>query len=465
VPISASQRPPQPTPAAIDANRRGVLLRSQGRLGEAAQAFREGIAAQPGLPLLHANLATTLVEDGDLDGAQREYETALSYDQQEKAALSGLGSLHVRLGRFADARRAFEAVLAREPADMAANQAMYELEQIDGNNAKALAHQRKVLDRQTLFSQSAPQEQRRLLALMVPGDWQANVPVDFLVDARTTTLHKLYLLSAQQAAAAPIPQVDAVFTAIGESDASVEALELASAVLRRTGLPHINDPHQVLGTNRVRAARAIAAIPHVHAPQTSRVERDALERGAISIPYPLLVRPVGSQAGRELARIGDGAELWQYLQDVSATVFYVMPFVDFKKDDGYYRKYRIIVVDGVPYPYHLAISPNWMIHYYNAPMRETAWMREEEAFFLSHFDEVFAPPLQRALREMARTLGLEYFGVDCSIDRQGRLLVFEADPAMVVHAGDDPQLFAYKFPAAHRIFDAFQRLIDRVGSR
>jgi hypothetical protein len=106
-----------------------------------------------------------------------------------------------------------------------------------------------------------------------------------------------------------------------------------------------------------------------------------------------------------------------------------------------------------------------MIHYYNAPMRETPWMREEEAFFLEHFDDVFPPPLQRALRDIANVLGLEYFGVDCSIDPQGRLLVFEADPAMVVHAGDDPALFAYKFPYAQRIFDAFQRLIDRVGSR
>jgi tetratricopeptide (TPR) repeat protein len=440
-------------------------LRSQGRLAEAAQAFREGIAAQPGLPLLHANLATTLVENGDLHGAQREYEVALACDPHEKAALSGLGSLHVRLGRFTDARRAFEAVLASDPNDMAANQSMYELEQIDGNIPKALAHQRRVLERKTLFSQFAPQEQRRLLALLVPGDWQANVPVDFLVDSRTTTLHKLYLLSPEQAGSVPLPQADVVFTAIGESDESIEGLHVASALIRRIGLPYINDPQKVLRTNRVRAARALGEIPDVYMPPTERMQREALEHGGVPIAYPLLARPVGSQAGRDLARIADTEELDAYLRRVAASAFFVMPFVDYKKQDGYYRKYRIVVVDGVPYPYHLAISPNWMIHYYNAPMRETPWMRDEEAVFLERFEHVFGPPLQRALREIARVLGLEYFGVDCSIDSQGRLLVFEADPAMVVHAGDDPQIFPYKIAPAQRIFNAFQRLIDRVGSR
>ena len=415
--------------------------------------------------MLHVNLATTLVDLGELDAALREYETALDSDPACLPALAGLGSLHVRFGRFPQARACFERVLAAEPDEANAHLSMYELEQIDGNIPKALAHQRRVLDRRQLFSQYAPQERRRLLVLLVPGDWQANVPVDFLVDARTTTLHKLYLLSREQALSAALPPADAVFTAVGESDESLAALEWAREIVERSGLPQINDPRRIAAANRFENARRLGAIAHVHAPQTQRLAREALATGAQTPPYPLLVRPVGSQAGRDLARIPGPPELDAYLSNVSGEAFYVMPFVDFKAEDGYYRKYRIIVVDGVPYPYHLAISPNWMIHYYNAPMRETAWMREEEAFFLEHFDRVFAPELRQALREMARVLGLEYFGVDCSIDAQGRLLLFEADPAMVVHAGDDPALFAYKIPHAQRIFDAFQQLVDRVGSR
>ncbi len=465
MPICAAQRSPEPLPAAIDANRRGVLLHAQGRVADAISAFRDGIAAQPELALLHANLATALAENAELAAARAEFERALALDPGSAVALNGLGSLNVREARFDDARVCYERVLDRNPADAAAHTAMYELEQIGGNIPKALYHQRRVLERKTLFTRSAPNEKRRLLALLAPGDWQANVPIDFLVDRNTTTLHKLYLLSPPQAAAAAIPAADAVFTAIGESDESVEALALALQLVRRMGLPYINDPRKILAANRVEVARMLAEIPAIHVPATARVRREVLERRAPETPFPAIVRPVGSQAGRDLIRASTAGELHAYLQRVPHQSFYVMPFVDFRSADGYYRKYRIISVDRVPYPYHLAISPDWMIHYYNAPMRETAWMRDEEAHFLENFERVFAPPLQQALRDMAQTLGLDYFGIDCSIDADGRLLVFEADPAMVVHAGDDPAMFGYKQPHAQRIFDAFQKLIDRVGSR
>ena len=465
MPIDTPQRPREPSPAAIDANRRGVQLHAQGRAADAIRAFREGIDAQAGVPLLHVNLALVLAESGELTQALEHYERALSLEPQNIAALKGLGSLHVRAGRFADARACYERVLSSNTGDLDAHGAMYELEQIDGNVPKALEHQRRVLQQKTIFSHHAPQQQRTLLALMAPGDWQANVPVDFLIDPRTTTLHKLYILSPEQSAGIAIPSADAVFVAIGESDEAVEALALAQALVRRTGLPYINDPRDILATSRVQIAKTLAGIANVHAPRTQRVPREQLAAGPIDIPFPLIVRPVGSHAGRGLARIDGSADLRSYLESNDAQTFYVMPFVDFRSPDGYYRKYRIIVVDGVPYAYHLAISPEWMIHYYNAPMRETAWMREEEAHFLSHFEDVFGPPLQQAFREIARALRLQYFGIDCSIDPQGRLLVFEADTAMIVHAGDEPELFAYKQPHAQRIFDAFQNLIDRVGSR
>lgn len=463
MPISGSQRPPEPTPAAIDANRRGVFLRTQGRAAEAAAAFREGIAAQPELPLLHANLATLLAEVGDVEGAQREYDIALACDPSLPAALSGLGSLHVRMGRFAQGRQCFERVLAHDANDLAAHQAMYELEQIDGNTAKALWHQRQILARKTLFSRYAPDERRRLLVLAVPGDFQANVPVDFLIDPQTTTLHKLFLLSSEQTQSVAIPRADAVFVAIAESDENAPALEFAADLVQRIGLPVINDPRRISDANRTQVARKLASIPNVNAPLTTRIRRDEL--AGAHIDFPIIVRPVGSQAGRELARINNAPDLGSYLRGSTAPEFYVAPFVDFCSPDGYYRKYRIIVVDGVPYPHHLAISPNWMIHYYNAPMRETPWMREEEALYLAQFAQVFKQPLQEALSAIAGVLGLDYVGVDCSIDSQGRLLVFEADPAMVVHAGDDPQMFAYKNLHAERIFEAFQKLVDRARSR
>ena len=69
-----------------------------------------------------------------------------------------------------------------------------------------------------------------------------------------------------------------------------------------------------------------------------------------------------------------------------------------------------------------------------------------------------------AMSEAAAALQLEYIGLDCTIDRAGNVLVFEADPAMIVHAADDPAMFGYKHAAAHAIFAAFAALVDRARS-
>lgn len=431
MPIPAPETSSERLAAASDANRRGILLHGQGRFDEAVIAFREGIEQQPSLGELHVNLGTTLMTQG----------------------------------RFDEARSAYERVLEIEPSDMRAHLAMYELEQIAGNAAKALAHQDRVLQQQRLFSERAPDERRSMLVLMAPGDWQANVPLDFLVDRRTTSTHKLYLTSSAEPYPGTLPRADLIFNAIAESDENSERLRTARRIIDELALPAINAPEDVLATSRTRIWEALHGLPHVIVPETIRLPAQSLRDAEPALPYPMVIRPVGSHAGHGLERVADRAQLNAYLESTAAADYYVMPFVDFSKEDGFFRKYRIIVVDGVPYAYHLAISPRWMIHYYNAPMTENAWMREEEERFLTRFEEVFGPGLQRALREIARVVNLEYFGIDCSIDRDGNLLLFEADPAMIVHAGDDPALFGYKIPAAQRIFAAFEKLIDRVGSR
>jgi hypothetical protein len=87
-------------------------------------------------------------------------------------------------------------------------------------------------------------------------------------------------------------------------------------------------------------------------------------------------------------------------------------------------------------------------------------MRDEEARFLAECESVFEGPLLQALLDVSRAVGLEYFGIDCAIDRDGRLLVFEADPGMVVHVSDPIEIYPYKHEYVPRIFRAVERLID-----
>ena len=109
---------------------------------------------------------------------------------------------------------------------------------------------------------------------------------------------------------------------------------------------------------------------------------------------------------------------------------------------------------------HLAITKNWMVHYYNAGMRENAWRRDEEARFLGDLGSAFDAGLQDALRRLAAAIGLDYFGIDCAETRDGRLLVFEADVAMIVHAMDSEELYPYKKPAMAKLFRAFVEMLE-----
>ena len=58
-------------------------------------------------------------------------------------------------------------------------------------------------------------------------------------------------------------------------------------------------------------------------------------------------------------------------------------------------------------------------------------------------------------------MGLDYFGIDCGETADGRLLLFEADVAMIVHSMDPPELFPYKQPQMRKIRDAFRDMLRR----
>lgn len=410
----------------MEANRLGMEMRARGRLDEAARAFQAGVDASPGVPELHLNLAIALAH----------------------------------MSRFDDARAQFARVLDLDPANLHAHWALYELEQVAGNGAAALAHQAAALETQSAYSIVAPAQKRSIAALLGPGDWQANVPVDYLVDTSETTLHKLYLTNASQAAGLTLPRADVCFTAIAQSPQNMERLQWAQNVLDRSAMPCVNQPRNVARADRAFVATALSEIDGVLAPQARMVAREALRS---ELEFPAVVRPLDSQAGRDLALLRSDEDLAQYLNRVHAQTFYVMPYVHYASADGLFRKYRIFVIGGRAYPCHLGISQHWMVHYYNTPMREHQWMRDEERRFIEHFGDVFGAKLQAAMTRIAQTLELEYLGLDCSM-YDGKLLVFEADPAMIVHAADEPELFAYKHVGARAIFGAFAELVDSARS-
>jgi hypothetical protein len=349
------------------------------------------------------------------------------------------------------------AAAAADSRDVEAHLAIYEVAQILRQPALALEHQRRAIALARVHSTPARvREDYALLVPCVPGPFTANTPVDLLFDTAKVTLHRWYVDPA--AAEPPLPPFDAVFVAAGESTAAQPALAALTPLLERLGKPVINRPAEIARLGRVDFFETFAGARYCRVARTERLTREAYAAGAFPLPH--IVRPVDSHGGHGLERVDDEGGRAAFLDGCDAAELYVSEYVDYRSRDGFFRKYRILFVDGEPWPFHLAISPHWMVHYYNSPMTEQRWMRDEEHAFLARMGDVFSGDLAEALRECARLLPLEYVGIDCAIDRDGKLLVFEADNALIVHLLDDPVMFGYKHayvPPIHAALDAMVR--------
>lgn len=64
------------------------------------------------------------------------------------------------------------------------------------------------------------------------------------------------------------------------------------------------------------------------------------------------------------------------------------------------------------------------------------------------------------LKAIADSTGLDYCGIDCALDQQGQVLVFEVNATMLVH-DEKTEPFAYKNPYVTAIKQAFTAMLTR----
>lgn len=293
-----------------------------------------------------------------------------------------------------------------------------------------------------------------------------NTPLDFITGAVNVELTLLYVVPGLPLPGA-VPDHDAAFFAVSESDpATLDRLRPLYAAWPR---PVLNDPAQTAWLSRDTLSECLAGLDTVCSPPTIRVGRGWIQAwadpGASRPPplggYPVLIRPVGSHAGTDLAKADCPEDLAAYLADVAADTFYVTRFVDYRDADGLHRKYRVACIDGTPYLCHMAASEHWMVHYLNAGMGDCARKRADEARAMAEFDTGFARRHAAGFAALDRWMGLDYYQLDCGETRDGRLLVFEADVAAIIHAMDPPDLYPYKLPQMRRVFAAFEAILRR----
>ena len=344
--------------------------------------------------------------------------------------------------------------------------------QLLGDKPAGLAIQQQVLSSHQLFrlKDSPAQPRLRVLALAAATDIGGNTPIEFLLAGSAIELMTLYVTPDVELPA-PLPDHDIAIVIASDSEDSRDALRKIERAAARWPRPLLNPPGRVGNLDRDKLHRLLHGIAGLDIPATEIVTRLQLcdlarpdspaADVAAGLRFPFIVRPRGSHAGTGLGKVADRAALGRYLSERPESEFFVTRFVDYASADGLFRKYRIVFVDGSPYACHMAIADRWDIWYLNAGMAASDGKRAEEASFMQTFDSGFAMRHRHALAAMAEQVGLDYFTVDCAENKDGELLIFEADNTAVVHNMDSPELFPYKAPQMRKIFEAFAGMLSR----
>ncbi len=423
-------------------------------------ALEQDAALDPENPECYRALAAAHREAGDETEAMAAALAASALEARAPLALCNIATACFQAGQRAQAKRWYGLALRLDPALVPAHRNLAAILESEGRLGEARHHRDEAYRRQSVFVQPAAAEARRVLLLAASG--YGNVPIENLLPPATVTRITWFVDYAKPGEADRLPQFDLVFNAAGDPDMAGPLLPEVAEFLVRLKKPLLNPPDRVARTQRHLLPELLGGIDGVVVPPVVRLPRDALgdPRHAAGTGFPLILRPAGSHGGQGVTLIETPDQLAAAPLGEAET-FYLTAYRDYRSPDRYFRKYRMIFVDREPYPYHLAISQHWLVHYFSADMLHPSWKRaEEERFF-----EAPAPALGRkamaALAEIGRRLDLDFCGIDFALDGAGNVLVFEANATMLVHLKDAPETFAYKHRHVPKIFDAFAAMVAR----
>jgi hypothetical protein len=418
-------------------NALGLLLAVTGKRKAVLDSLAQAVKLHPESAMKRVNLGRVLLEEHNAaadSAAKEQFQAALRIDPNMPQAHVGMYYVLTRL-REAEAAK----------------------------HHQRLGFSRFITD---IYRGDAPPAPVLLLVSSAGG----NAPLKKLIDNR---VFQTYIVVADfYDLSNPLPEHKLVINGIGDVDLSREALVAAESLLSRTSAPVLNAPKAVMATGRCENPVRLREIPGVIVPATrmflyaelaANGHNTLLQNG---FTFPLLLRLPGFHMGEFFVKADSPEALVVALAQLpgaglSETQVLAIEYLDARGADGYYRKYRVMMIDGQLYPLHLAISPHWKVHYFSSDMADKPDHREEESRFLADMPGVLGSKALEALARLQAVLGLDYGGIDFGVRPNGDILLFEANATMVVQPPDKRDLWDYRRCAVDRIHSAVQQMLMR----
>jgi glutathione synthase/RimK-type ligase-like ATP-grasp enzyme len=445
---------------------RACCLEDLGRIDDALAAYVDVLGREPthfgGL----TNLGSLLFERGRVTEARPYVEAAAKLYPADPVALVNLGHLHADAGDDDAALAAHAAALEKQPGFLHAHLGLAKVYTARGDAGMAQLHLDQAFAEPKAWSLpyrgAGPPLQVLLLVSAFGGDMVTNLFFDDRV------VQKAVLLADSVRGPLEVPPYHVLFNAIGDADRSAPSLERAVAIANASPAAIVNHPAAVLRTGRVEMMQRLRGIDGARLPRTERIPRASLTATALvarGFTFPLLLRSPGHHQGDHFAIVTAADALPEIVATLPGHELLAIEFFDARDPDGDVRKYRVVSVDGRLYPVHAAIAPQWKVHYFSSDMADRPDHRAEEERYLTDMAAVVGERAMRALEAICATMELDYCGVDFGLDRDGNVLVFEANATMAVYPPEAGGIWEYRRVAADRIVAAVRAmLVARAAS-
>jgi hypothetical protein len=216
----------------------------------------------------------------------------------------------------------------------------------------------------------------------------------------------------------------------------------------------INRVDRLSNAGKARGAKLIATAG-IRTARMARINDPNLFRETGNgLQFPFFVREDWRHGG-PLYRVDSSLEL----RNVPLRKFrrpVAVEFIDVQNPrDGLYRKYRYLAAGDVGFALSMHPCRSWFAKGSHTEFNDS--LRDEEVAYLNQPD-----PNQDSFQKARRVLELDFVAFDYSYDRDGRLVVWEANPFPAIQFGTVHR--QYRWPAVARAFAAMTRLyLTRAG--
>ena len=150
---------------------------------------------------------------------------------------------------------------------------------------------------------------------------------------------------------------------------------------------------------------------------------------AVGFRWPGILRQVGEHGGTSLQIVRNAQET--ATRRNPREYHYLTEFANFRSRDGLYRKIRFFIIGGEILLRSMVTGKRWNLHRRDrSDIPPGVDPAAEEKRACDYFAEGRFSRIEASLLELASKLKLDYFGVDCALLSNERILLFEANPTM-----------------------------------